>query len=139
MKRLNGWQRLWIVTTVTLGILVAYNATDTFPSQTNISERYQGQRDFWEACLPYKEAEAIRPHTIKQPGCDSITANQIDSLSKNLWIEEQSALADMPQFQLMFVANKGAWWLGISIGLYVLGLVVRWIRQGFRPNRDVPA
>ncbi len=135
---MNGWQRLWIVTIVTLGIIVTYNATDNFPTQNNISDRYQGKREFWNNCLPYKQAEIGIPTVAKNPVCASLTAYQIDAVSKKLMIEEQYELADMPRLQLLFVANKGAWWLGISVGLYALGLIVRWIRQGFGLRSDMP-
>lgn len=146
-KRLNGWQRLWVIAVVIWLPVVVIQAQRTFPT----AEEY---RTTWK-----RFAEAEAPATLAKPwelyACrdERVKAGQ-DEFKAFLQCEKDGATpnaqdrkrrydeviakgeaaitADLPKAQAMHAGYVLAAWIIPAALLYGLGLLIGWVRRGFQ-------
>ncbi|ETK18220.1 hypothetical protein H097_12983 [Pseudomonas sp. FH4] len=112
---MNGWQRLWAVASVIVGLgLVGIGWQNIPTEESEAEERFQASLLLPELRLPSKyTAEADKR---AEAAYDEFKENLIDR-------------------QLGYVAKLLAAWAGVCAGLYVLGYSFGWVYRGFRPKQ----
>jgi len=161
-RRLNGWQRLWIVATVIWLPVACYFVWNTFPEEPK-----EG------VCFPFEStsdhtAEVVRAAVkeLKRKGIlasitesrtvtheeyslDALLSNGsgyasvcdavIDQLKKSEQAESLHDAGIRLRFQKLAVGFVFSiiLWLGPAAAIYALGLAVAWVRRGFVANKNV--
>ena len=143
--RLNGWQRLWLVGTVCLGLwLVGWWPLQSIGAERGSSSWYDRQaieRDFSNPlCRPYQVGPIS---ALSEPPADNY-GGTCWHIYKSRRSQEN---AEVPYTLETYDRQRSAWWLkpyfaavafgAVATGLlsafvYLCGLVVGWIYQEFR-------
>jgi hypothetical protein len=144
LKRLNGWQRIWVVVTALWVFWFAAFIAKHFPTE-------QKQLAFWAQSMAFSAIYENPDKTLVEKGLVSV--DRVRALHANLgdkqYIEAapklypkvnfsetlaryESSMAGLTKHQ----AETLAGWLLIMIlpplALYLAGLIVAWIRRGFK-------
>ena len=139
--RLNGWQRLWVVTSALCAPPVAVVAWHQFPRPEQIVHQFA----FYER-LP-KESLAKLKYTVHEildlPAGVEITATSGNDLLFLEGVPEKEAQTVVGQYYailrteatkkiLVIVGLAIAAWLLCCASVYLMGSVIAWVRRGFR-------
>lgn len=124
MDRLNGWQRMWVVVCLILAILIGWYTTLIMPNESRTTYYHESTMNQLTGYL--KEA------TEKSYSSEYITGLREDIRKEKE--EFTQALAKLPEKRRDYMIGAFGIWLGLSVGLYVAGWIVRWIYRGFRPK-----
>jgi hypothetical protein len=134
MGVLNGWQRLWIVVTVVLGVAVASRAVDRFPTEADVDQSYQQEMSRLEEIkneILHPPEDKLRKmlsrageYTIK-----SVIDAKVDAGRKY-----EASLKSLPSRQSTIVVQALIFWVAASGLLYGAGLTLIWVIRGFRPK-----
>ncbi|MNF75142.1 hypothetical protein D3C84_571980 [compost metagenome] len=153
--KLNGWQRLWVFVMLASGSIVAWDAVESYPTESELfnSWSYDGLR--WiqvhvQGKTPERHISMgdVRPENKsdkeivemlrrypqeKAGGTDKDAAFLADNISKaNKRFEIE--LNALPAKQAGFVRERLVGWIGTGAVLYGLGLAFAWIRRGFKAD-----
>jgi hypothetical protein len=152
LKRSNGWQRLWLVASALWVIVVLWYAIPEFATEARWMETarqraYARQGEFqrgneqtYRTCLSLN----AKLGDDMQSECSSYSPDkqhfkeQIQFVYDNeIRSAQESVSRDLIGTQLIeLVAYAGVWAIS-SIALYALGLLIAWIRRGFRNSKPV--
>jgi hypothetical protein len=162
---MNGWQRLWVLLTLLLGVGVVLAYLHGFPSSRGIDTSYANtisKLNEDEKWAPFPDA----PPTAQQKGKltfddlpeensdkpkqgafdDLIPKKSFDQLKEEARLKYDKLRQDARvkyDFELSELSKKRwenavaamAAWLLISFGLYGLGWMINWVYRGFRPKK----
>lgn len=140
MKRLNGWQRLWIVGTVALGMYTIAFGVVTLDTKGSLLDKHERRINEYRS-----QIEAIKSRKDStQPistidrilyGDDPSTKiNELNTYIINLNNQLETDLkAATPALVKSSLVLLGLW-LGASALTYLSGLTLNWIYRGFRPK-----
>lgn len=111
VRRLNGWQRLWVLVSVVTIFPVVYVAVDGFN---------------------YSEQKLIKE--LRELNQEAIRRNDEKVVSK---IEEKlKEIEESHNYKMATSISKSlAWWLVFSVVIYILGASISWVRNGFHTNQ----
>lgn len=151
MGKLNGWQRLWVVFTLLLGLLTGGILTGDYPTQERIYQQWsfagvrEVQEDHKTLTGEYATHDQIRNgrsdieivNALKEGPAKLLTEN--DQATKvfreallKINAEYESELAKLPSEQFSLVIRYLGGWLAASLSLYIFGWLLAWVRKGFR-------
>ena len=149
MKRLNGWQRLFVVAASLWLVAVAVWTVHILPKADDWRRTW---RAFAEAEVPamrhmsggpwcdYRAASAPgeNPYQVMME-CDAATAKDVPEADRKHYMEviskgEAAIQDELPAAQWGLAGGMFLWWLIPSLLLYVAGLVVAWVVRGFRKS-----
>jgi hypothetical protein len=145
VRRLNGWQRLWVVLSVLYLVPVIGIAVILFPKQESLDE--SRVYDSISAVVSYVEkTEKARisegVYTIRSKHYGDLPNDEIIQRLHEKWcgkvdfttIEEdyKQKLDALPTERAKTAGIAFLAWLVPVIALYVLGLAIGWIIRGFR-------
>ena len=155
MKRLNGWQRLWIVISVLLVIPSALVVRRSLKSQKDIYGHWLANLSI-EVVLKdpyYKRNKITIAHNLTNSNLETLEGLQeavlilndrhsqkkaakteyeyIDLSEINVrYLEELRSLSEVRKKQ--FIIRTPIAWILSACSLYLIGLVIAWIRKGFK-------
>ena len=144
-KRLNGWQRVWVVVTILYLVPVCVVAIDSFPkardyARTRIHDSIEAVGRHMEtttAGYTFEGAYAVRQKYYGGLSDEEI----IDRLNakfkgkvdfSRIELEYLRKLDGLRGEQAKVIGYAFMWWLIPSSCLYLLGLAVAWVIRGFR-------
>ena len=134
MERLNGWQRLWVVTSLLIGIVIAVMVATHLPTEQDEAERHgyaiKGLKDQITRVVENKKNATMRELDL----ADGRTVENINLRIALENYEYRASTETLTTRQLQEIGYGLAFWLGISGTLYVIGYAVKWIYRGFRPK-----
>jgi hypothetical protein len=160
MRRLNGWQRIWIVTSLFYAVLVAgtiymlhpnsWPAADVLRAELTLDLLEQHKSDN-EAALSLEERRnlALASARVRRfladksgPAADSYDAFVTDVNSSlgvpvnfsPVYIQYEHALNENRQALLRLIGYGFVGWAGPVTFIYLLGAAIAWIREGFRDD-----
>jgi hypothetical protein len=138
VRRINGWVRLWIALAV-LGLIPAV--------YTLITE--------WESADVWiQELRRVPPNKVKVEGVGDVefpatmspeaialvtreNAGKPEALraATGAWVAELNELirAYVAHLNRALALRVAAWWIGALVLLYAIGLLLAWVRRGFKP------
>lgn len=146
---MNGWQRLWVLVTLLLGVGVVLAYLYGFPSSRGIDTSYANtisKLNEDEKWAPFPDA----PPTAQQKGKltfdDLIPKKSFDQLKEearlkydklrqDARVKYDSELSELSKKRWQNAVAAMAAWLLISFGLYGLGWMINWVYRGFRPKK----
>jgi hypothetical protein len=134
MERLNGWQRLWVVTSLLIGIVIAVIIATHLPNEQDEAERHgYAIRNLNEQLARVIENKK----NVNMRDVDIANGKTVENINLRIALEnyEYSTSAEtLTSRQFQNIGWGLAFWLGISGALYVIGYAVKWVYRGFRPN-----
>ncbi|HEX7153165.1 MAG TPA: hypothetical protein VF618_16890 [Thermoanaerobaculia bacterium] len=148
-RRLNGWQRLFIVIAV---IWLAINVTvltTVFPQQDEIWDRYAyalidrlraaderlAQTSSFEVRTSYANLTSV---DLVQKIRREYSTPDWQSYLSDVNTEYETELHALPRTQMQMVAWGFVCWAAPLLVLYVLGWSTAWVTAGFRTHRGAP-
>jgi len=161
VRRLNGWHRLWIASSVLYaGVVVAMiylvdvnpkNAADMSRSQSTIGilDQYHSERKA-DLSLEERQNLILAKARVRRflsegegPLADSYETfvsdiNSTLNVPVNFspaYMEHEQVLQEHQSTRLKVISYGFLGWVGPVIILYLLGFVIAWIRRGFQDNR----
>ena len=131
---MNGWQRLWVLVSLVLGIATVVGGYKNMTMESDLTERY-------ESSITVREGEI---ESIKRREAGIKPINRYDESARSVGEVENSIgelsgryrqdLEQLPAKQLRHsLAYLGAW-LGMCIGMYVIGFMLSWVYRGFKSS-----
>lgn len=133
-RQLNGWQRLWMVTSLLIGIGIAVIVATHLPTEENES----AQHGFIVSSLNEQITRVLENKKIATLHEMDIAAGRtVENINLRIALEnyEYRIRAEtLTSRQLQGIGWGFAFWLGISGALYLIGYAVKWIYRGFRPK-----
>ena len=136
--RLNGWQRLWLVGTVCLGLWLVGWWPLQLAGKTHdyyFSYRWELEKDFQNPqCRAYQPLDTLSKPPFGAPCFHLSVSRRFDSAPVPYTLEtyDRHASAQWRESYLQALA-LGAVATGLlSAFVYLRGLIVGWIFQGFR-------
>lgn len=127
-QKVNGWQRIWILVSLFLLILIAPMSHRNQYEETAQSE-YKFYKINFEKMENLNCLEGEKSRLVGYVSCDGIVDYTDESkfLSKPMVITRMAELKSEMRTELF--KNLSNWLISISI-LYGIGLIFRWIRRG---------
>ncbi len=131
-NKLNGWQRLWVVVSVTLFIGFAVYATSKFPTQFAVYPEeckkiaIDVEKELHELHKSYPNP---RPRYML-PG-EFFDPDAPDSDPRFIACREKVILKE----KIVFVVKIFVVWLATIVFIYGAGYSVAWIRRGFHQKK----
>jgi hypothetical protein len=157
-QRLNGWQRVFVVLSVTWLIPTAWIVADDFPTHSKVREK--AQQTTIEALRNRQQEQEKIDSSCKNIGGEDMvsygrclsfhngtqglsideTRSVIQSKNSKFWSDITEVqdrifaedLAQLPQEQVRAIWTGFLLWALPLLAIYAFGLGVAWIRLGFR-------
>lgn len=126
LKNLNGWRRLWILSSAIYLIFVSFIAVEDFPSKPNTTNMANDSpsNDSIRVQVP-----AYNTYVDFPKGTDtSIIEKVIKENFPNKHIEPESLI----KMRAVFISKMLLTWLVPCLVVYILGLSLHWVYSGFR-------
>ena len=143
MRKLNGWQRLWLLASTIWLAFVAVASWTTFPTvekqlaagqalSAQVRNLFQSDVAPPEDCFQYNDIQALKDCTKAK--LDHETWQREERRAQDDKVAERVERGGT-EVQTRFAAKAIIWWLVPTVCAYLLGLGVAWIRKGFsNPN-----
>ncbi|WP_413705308.1 hypothetical protein [Pseudomonas sp. Pseusp16] len=132
---MNGWQRLWVLVSFILGIATMILGYSNMETENGLTTGYKV-----DLAMRQMEIENIRdketghkPANIYEDSRHTI--GEVEDIIKKVGERYQKDIEELPAKQLKHVLTYLGAWLGICIGMYIVGLMLNWVYRGFRPKK----
>jgi hypothetical protein len=127
-----GWLRLWVLSAILSGALVAAYAIDSYPQRETIQfmheirlEQLTPEYLAWEREFRGEDSSALPTESLP-PIAEALKLRR-DALQAEL----ETSLAALPGEQREHVVHMGSLWLGGNLVLLLLGWLIGWVVRGF--------
>lgn len=135
MKRLNGWQRLWVVVSGALAVAAIAFGLQKFEMESQIDQNYQWKvehlKEIRRALLNPKPNETKNKYSY----AENWTVDGVEDEISAAGIQYEKDLKMLPSEQTKAVLVPLILWLLASGILYLIGWAIGWIYRGFRPQQ----
>jgi hypothetical protein len=140
VRKLNGWQRLWVVVCVVWALVV------TGFLLTGLKVRADVDRWHEEITADYESKIVELQNPVKNKGerthsflyelntRDFRTIDEVKSARRHVEADYIDQLENLHWFQAKQIGAAFAWWVFSGALVYGLGLTLNWVCQGFRPK-----
>lgn len=143
MKRLNGWQRLWVVGTVALGIFTIGFGVTNLETKSMLLDKYDFQIKEYRSQIeelkfrkdspkPTRIIDEILFEDNPTTKTEELKSKIVD-LNNKLETELKTVTSTLFKNILVLFGL----WLGTSVFTYMSGMIINWIYNGFRPSRGI--
>jgi len=129
MERLNGWQRLWAVVSVIVGLSVMIYLSDAYmrPTET-LKAVYDSDIARLEDTLKQVSRGAGSEQAVKQ-------AEEAIAASKSSYVK---LVQDVPKVAIWTFIIVALTSVLASVGVFLAGMGLRWVYRGSRPLPTAP-
>ena len=148
LNRLNGWQRLWVVVTLFLGVSIAIKAAQEreFPTADEVRQSWKTIADRQVPSMTVSP-ELLGKCSAKGEGTENPYEGMLRCVEEHrvppseedkekhrklLALADEEIRDSLLTRQIQFIAIPLGAWVITSALLYLAGLVVAWIVRGFR-------
>ena len=114
MERFNGWQRLWVVASLIVGLGFIFVGWTHMPTEESEASAFYSQPSSG-VVFHFKDGSVM----------DS------DAERAQRYVDEKD---DIIYRQAEYAGTLFASWIGACITLYAIGWLVGWVYRGFRSN-----
>jgi hypothetical protein len=145
LKKLNGWQRLWVVVLFVYLVPVALLTIDALPkasvyARTRLHESIDAAGKYMESVTPgytYEGSYVVRDRYYKDLSDEQIIERLHTKFKDKINLAAiddayDAKLADLNFERAKVVGYALLWWLIPGVLLYALGSAIAWVAQGFR-------
>jgi hypothetical protein len=140
LNKLNGWQRLWVVVSIAMGIVLAFYAFLQFqtPSKHIDFRPDEPPADCAQIARQVEEEwRKSHPREILDP--DLLSDIHYSNLEYKTCADKavrQEEIKWNREFKVKFVVNLFLAWIATSAFIYGAGFSVAWVRGGFRHKNE---
>lgn len=130
---MSGWQRLGVVFSVVIALLIISMKYDSFPTQKQAYRVLTDRAQLWVSCEEYFGNMSGQEKAVE--ACGEYARQHKDEkliAEVDMYKDRLNTLAER---QVAFVAHYFAWWAGISLIIYLIAITIRWVYRGFCPKR----
>jgi len=128
---MNGWQRLWTVGTILLGIYAIGFGIVELDTKSSLMREHDSQVS-WHR----HQIETIRTDKSRAP--DGVTPEtaiaEIKSDIADLDNRLERELKTVTPTLIKNIFTLFGLWLGTSVLVYLAGMIIHWVYRGFRPK-----
>lgn len=122
---MNGWQRMWVVVSLVLAILISWFTYLMLPTESRVTYNHESSINQLTGYL--KNAEGSKYQT------DYVASLREDIRKENEDFKKE--LSEIPKERTSYITDSIKIWLGLSASLYAIGWLIGWIYRGFRPKK----
>jgi len=132
-NEMSGWQRLGVVLSVVIALLAISMTYDSFPTQKQAYLVLSERAKLWVTCEEYfgnmdgQEKAIAECSTYARQHADDKLIAEVDRYKERT--------ATLTVRQMKFVGYYFAWWIGISLIMYLIAISIKWVYRGFRPKK----
>lgn len=143
MKKLNGWQRLWMVGTVALGICTIGFGVKNLDTKSSLLDKHERQVNDNRSRIAELKSRKDSHKPLKiwdkilNEEDPETRINELKSSTINLNNQLESNLKTVNSELFQGILILFSLWLSISTAAYLSGLIIHWIYRGFRPSREI--
>lgn len=132
MKRLNGWQRLWVLGCFFLGVAIVPFGVNWFPSEAKLDETYQQRAKDFKRLMVYKENPALMPNSFEMGQWKNASVQDLYKASVKDGQQYEDDLRSIKYVQAKFLGKLTLGWGLCCLALLLLGYFIAWVVNGFR-------
>jgi hypothetical protein len=133
MTGLSGWRRLWLVVAIILLAGITLAGVDSYPSQSEVKDRYQARLKFWGDCSFYYQGHKLAPVT-PQSLCLGLKKDDVVLAYRKTAFEYNDELERLPTRRLGWAGATLGIWAITNLVIFIVFTTTRWIYRGFRPK-----
>jgi len=145
IKRLNGWQRLWVLICVIYLILVSFGCYEEMPKKSSVFDEWSydmievvkrndprlKELSLWEIKSKYRD--------IKDEELIKRIRNKFENYKSEFQEIDQKYQKELDVLLLRKFKTLGVfflYWIIPSVVLYLIGLSIWWVYKGFRVDLE---
>jgi hypothetical protein len=133
MGRLSGWQRLWVVVAIILLAAITLGGVDSYPSQSEVKDRYQARLKFWGDCNLYYQGHKLAPE-MPPSLCLGFKKENVALTYRKTASEYGDELERLPVRRLGWAGAILGIWVITNLVIFIVFTTTRWVCRGFRPK-----
>lgn len=134
MERLNGWQRLWVLTSILLALVAIGAGIDGWKTEQSITDFHNATVRSYQKTLDAKIAGndlSSKNDRYSYLGSElSVTELKEKVAAENS--QHADTIQGLPAAQRNAVITGTLLWVGACVILYVMGWLIGWVYRGFR-------
>ena len=131
---MNGWQRLWVVVSVIIGLLLMVVGERLVPSKESIALKFDKPLAAERQYLAEIKENRFNTDAFSQDFFGGSALNDTEVRILDLETRHKSELDLLWTDQLKIRGVIAGVWFGLCLGLYAIGSTVGWVHRGFRPK-----
>ena len=144
MSRLNGFQRLWLVSCGIVAIALVITFFVTKPKESDFTARIWPEKDDWRAATLKASSEELNElfRTQRAPSdaqVKAISDRMEKKIAEGIAAIDQRYAGYLEQYTVSHNREIGGYflvWLYWTVLTYAIGWISVWIYRGFRPKSD---
>lgn len=132
---MNGWQRLWVVAFVIVGVLLMLVGERLVPSNESIALKFDKPLAQERKYLAEIKEKRFNTDAFSQ---DFFGGSALKDTEARILLMETHYKAELDSLWTDQIKIRGVIvgvWFGVGVMLYAMGATVGWVYRGFRPKR----
>lgn len=133
--KLNGWQRLWLVVSVLVGVGILFARWESLPTYGKVLDEFSGDLLHWNNCTMH--------FMNKEAGRDNLFDKECWGYTKQIVERERENVVEAKNYKLSILSERQFEWWSKTIGVWLgLNLIVllgflcgKWIIRGFKSTK----
>ncbi|MCK1794092.1 hypothetical protein [Pseudomonas violetae] len=131
---MNGWQRLWVVVFVIVGLLLMVVGEKLVPSKETIAMKFDKPLEQERRFLAELKSKRFDTDAFSQDFFGGNALQDTEARIRDLETRRQSELDSLWTDQLKLRSVFVGVWFVFGLILYAIGATVGWVYRGFRPK-----
>ena len=131
---MNGWQRLWVVMCVLVGISLMLIGEMFVPTQESITQKFEKPLALEHKFLNEIQQKNFSQDPFNETFFGSTALHDTEARIFDLESRQQHEMSSLWGDQLKIRGIIASAWLVICVALYLCGSVIGWVYRGFKSS-----
>lgn len=131
---MNGWQRLWVVMCVLVGISLMLIGEMFVPTQESITQKFEKPLAVERKFLNEIQQKSFSQDPFNESFFGSTALQDTKARISDLKNRQQHEMSSLWGDQLKIRGVIASAWLVICVALYLCGSVIGWVYRGFKSS-----
>ena len=132
---MNGWQRLWVVMCVLVGISLMLIGEMFVPTQESITQKFEKPLALEHKFLNEIQQKNFSQDPFNESFFGSTALQDTEARIFDLESRQQHEMSSLWGDQLKIRGIIASAWLVICVALYLCGSVIGWVYRGFKSSK----
>ena len=132
---MNGWQRLWVVMCVLVGISLMLIGEMFVPTQESITQKFEKPLALERKFLNEIQQKSFSQDPFNESFFGSTALQDTEARISDLKSRQQHEMSSLWGDQLKIRGIIASAWLVICVALYLCGSVIGWVYRGFKSSK----
>lgn len=132
---MNGWQRLWVVMCVLVGISLMLIGEMFVPTQESITQKFEKPLALERKFLNEIQQKNFSQDPFNESFFGSTALQDTEAKIFDLESRQQHEMSSLWGDQLKIRGIIASAWLVICVALYLCGSVIGWVCRGFKSSK----